>query len=135
MFVTKSRFLSALSRNLINFSTFDNHNYDSSAEKEYVPYILSQEHGNHFGVKKLEIGDMVFSAENGMEINVSEYEPHNVYTAAHWDDLEKSGYTHLRVDYKCTGIGSASCGPALQEQYRLSERKIKFNFTITPKSI
>lgn len=109
--------------------------YESSAEKEYVPYILPQEHGNHFGVKKLEIGDMVFSAENGMEINVSEYEPHNVYTAAHWDDLEKSGYTHLRVDYKCTGIGSASCGPALQEQYRLSERKIKFNFTITPKSI
>ena len=33
----------------------------------------------------------------------------------------KSGSTILCVDYKMSGVGSNSCGPALKAQYRLSE--------------
>lgn len=41
-------------------------------------------------------------------------------------ELEKSDGTHIRVDYKVSGIGSNSCGPALDEKYRLCEKDISF---------
>ena len=39
----------------------------------------------------------------------------------------------MRVDYKVSGIGSNSCGPALMEQYRMTEKQIAFGFVISPK--
>ena len=47
--------------------------YESCADDEYVRYVRPQEHGNHNKVKMLAIGDMVFTSEKGMEINVSNY--------------------------------------------------------------
>ena len=46
--------------------------------------------------------------------------------------LKKDGKTHIRIDYKMSGLGSNSCGPELDKEYRLDEKKIKFNFTIKP---
>ncbi len=109
--------------------------YDSTAENEYVPYIFPQEHGNHTDVKELSIGKMVFTCQKGMDINVSEYSTHGLQKATHWDELQKSGYTHLRIDYKCSGLGSASCGPALQAKYQVNDKKIRFNFRLTPKFV
>ena len=43
---------------------------------------------------------------------------------------DKEDDAHVRVDYKVSGIGSGSCGPALLEQYRLSEKEIHFQFTM-----
>lgn len=54
-----------------------------------------------------------------------------VQKAEHTDELVKSNATHVRIDYKNSGIGSKSCGPELQEKYRLSEKEIHFGFTIT----
>ena len=38
--------------------------------------------------------------------------------------------THVRVDYKDSGVGSGSCGPLLMEKYRLSEKAFRFCFTM-----
>ena len=50
--------------------------------------------------------------------------------AEHTDELISDGKTHLRIDYRCSGIGSASCGPELEPQYRLSEKDISFRFSL-----
>ena len=47
--------------------------------------------------------------------------------------LEKDGVTHVRIDYRQSGIGSGSCGPLLSEQYRLSEKEIHFVFEMEPR--
>ena len=54
-------------------------------------------------------------------MNVSAYSQEKLGSKKHQYDLEKSGSTILCVDYKMSGVGSNSCGPALKEQYRLSE--------------
>ena len=105
--------------------------FESSAEREYVNYIYPQEHGNHTAVKELTIGDLKFESEY-MEINVSEYTPKMLAKANHIDELEKDGLIHLRVDYKVSGIGSNSCGPILDEKYRLSEKKFEFKYSFVP---
>ncbi len=50
--------------------------------------------------------------------------------AEHTDEIGEPDAVHVRIDYKVSGIGSASCGPALDEKYRLCEKKISFAFTM-----
>ncbi len=104
--------------------------YESTAEKEYVDYIKPQEHGNHYGVKYLKLGGYEFIPENTLEFNVSEYSAAELESKAHNFELVKSEFTNVRIDYKVSGIGSNSCGPALIERYRLNDEDIKFNFLI-----
>ena len=105
--------------------------YESDADSEYVPYVVPQEHGNHVAVKLLEIKTgLTFEAAGTMEINVSHYTTEMLMNADHWDELEKSDFTNIRIDYKNSGIGSNSCGPELLEKYRLSEKEIRFEFYI-----
>ena len=52
--------------------------------------------------------------------------------AEHTDELVEDGKVHLRVDYKMSGIGSHSCGPALSKKYRLDEKEIIFEYSMKP---
>jgi beta-galactosidase len=54
-----------------------------------------------------------------------------LFDKAHGAELEKDHFTHVRIDYKHSGIGSGSCGPVLSQQYRLSEKEIHFRFRMT----
>lgn len=107
--------------------------YHSTVEKEYVPYIMPQEHGNHEGVTHLWM-------ENGMEIaahspvacQLSSYSAEELTKKGHAFELERSGKNILRVDYKVSGIGSGSCGPQLMEKYQLSEKQINYRFLLRP---
>ena len=107
--------------------------YTSDVDKEYVNYVRPQEHGNHTEVKMLQIGKLEFTSQKGMEINVSKYSTAALYKAEHTDELATDGKTHLRIDYKVSGVGSNSCGPQLEEEYRLSEKHIAFSFAIALK--
>ena len=71
-------------------------------------------------------------SETGLSCNVSDYSTETLYRAEHTDELEKDGATHLRIDYKVSGLGSNSCGPKLEEKYQLCEKEIAFSFAIRP---
>ena len=48
--------------------------YESNTDKEYVPYVVPQEHGNHIKTKVLEIKKGIsFTADTEMDINYSNY--------------------------------------------------------------
>ena len=104
--------------------------YCSNADDEYVNYVVPQEHGNHYNVKMLEIGDMCVLGDR-FEANVSKYSSHALDRARHTDELHSDGFVHLRIDYKNSGLGSNSCGPQLDEKYRLKEKEICFDFIIS----
>ena len=105
--------------------------HESNADKEYVNYVRPQEHGNHTDCKLLSIDNSLkFSADN-MEISVLHHSTEALAAAEHTDELKKSDGTHIRVDYKVSGIGSNSCGPTLDEKYRLDEKDISFKFTLS----
>ena len=104
--------------------------YESSADAEYVGYVRPQEHGNHYGVKMLTIGDLKFTGD--FECCVSRYSTETLYRAEHTDELVSDGKVHLRVDYRCAGVGSAACGPELKREFRLAEKNIAFSFTFAP---
>ena len=105
--------------------------FESCAEAEYVPYIMPQEHGNHTECKELQIdGGLEFYAKDTFEINVSQYSAQALTKAMHIDELAKNGMLNIRIDYKNSGVGSASCGPELIEKYRVTEKEVKFEFSV-----
>lgn len=106
--------------------------YKSNAASEYVNYVFPQEHGNHGDTKMLRIGRLQFEAQSTFEFAVSEYTAKELNAAQHIDELKKDGNIHLRVDYKMSGVGSNSCGPALAVEHRLAEKTIDFGITIMP---
>ena len=106
--------------------------YTSTAAQEYVNYVRPQEHGNHTDARMLRIGRLQFLADTEFEFNVSRYSTAALTRAEHTDELEADGDIHVRVDYKVSGIGSNSCGPRLEEKYRLDEKKIRFAFSVQP---
>jgi len=106
--------------------------HESNSEEEYVPYVVPQEHGNHYNVKLLRIRRMEFTSATGFECNVSKYSVKELYEATHTNELVGDGKIHVRIDYKVSGIGSNSCGPKLLEKHRLDEKEIHFAFTLKP---
>ena len=107
--------------------------FESCAAEEYVPYVRPQEQGNHYGVRQLTLADkLCFQSETDFECQVSRYSTEMLTKAQHTDELIADGLTHVRVDYKVSGIGSGSCGPALDEKFRLSEKEFTFSVTMSP---
>lgn len=105
--------------------------YHSDAKSQYVNYPMPQEHGNHYKTKKLVMeGGLTFIAEDAFEFSVSEYTTDALTQATHTDELVKNGKTNIRIDYKVSGIGSASCGPELEKKYQLDDKCISFTFYI-----
>ena len=113
----------------MNHSTFIGR-YESDPRQEYVPYVRPQEHGNHTDARWLEIGQLRFVGRDRFEFSVSQYSTDALFRAEHTDELVADGLTHLRIDYRCSGMGSASCGPQLPPEYRLGEKEIRFGFSI-----
>ena len=106
--------------------------YESTADKEYVPYVNPQEHGNHTAVRELTIGNLTFRGRETFACAVSRYTASDLHRAKHTDELVSDGKVHLRIDYKMSGLGSNSCGPQLVQEHRLSEKEICFGFDIYP---
>lgn len=106
--------------------------FESTADKEYVPYVNPQEHGNHTAVRELTIGNLRFRGRDTFECAVSRYTAHDLHKAKHTDELVSDGRVHLRIDYKMSGLGSHSCGPELVKEHRLMEKEIHFGFDIDP---
>lgn len=105
--------------------------YESTAENEYVNYVMPQEHGNHIGTRKLTLNSgLEFRADTPFEFAVSQYNNKVLTNARHTDELVKDSATNVRIDYKVSGIGSNSCGPGLDIKYQVPFGEFEFEFYI-----
>ena len=68
----------------------------------------------------------------GFSFNASHYTQEELTTKGHSFELEECGSTVLCLDYRQNGIGSASCGTDLMDQYRLLDETIDFSIRWIP---
>lgn len=104
--------------------------YESTVEKEYDPYPMPQEHGNHNRVRILAFNGISFESDKDFECNVSKYSAEMLTSAMHPNELPESDEVFVRIDYKDSGVGSGSCGAPLAEKYKLKNEMIDFSFCI-----
>jgi hypothetical protein len=110
--------------------------FKTTVTDNYEHAIKPQNSGNHFGTEYVEIssrdgrGITVYS-ERDFEFNALHYSELQLTNTTHDVDLVPSEKTYFEVNYRCSGIGSASCGPDLAEEYKVSEKE----FTLTQQKI
>lgn len=100
-------------------------------------YVYPQENSSHYNtltatVKSIAGHGLTFDTESSFEFRASHYSTRQLTDAMHDYELKPSEETFVSIDYKQSGIGSNSCGPELAEEYRLSEKKFSFAFTVRP---
>lgn len=113
--------------------------FESTAENEFEPYIFPQENGSHFGTKYLSVSSpfgsvMDFFADSkDFSFNISRYSDEALHAAAHLHELKKDDFITLHIDYRMSGVGSNSCGPALKDEYKIVEKDFEFSYIFTVK--
>lgn len=68
--------------------------------------------------------------KDSIDLNVCPYTPEELTPISHEFLLPKPEKTVLVIDYRQSGIGSNSCGPVLQQQYRLKEEAFSLDFRL-----
>lgn len=106
-------------------------------ETEKMPlYLRPQENGSHCGCQYVNLyGDdsrLYFYSGQDFSVNFSFYSQEELACKKHHYDLTRNGSGILCLDYKMSGVGSSSCGPALKKQYRLDEIEWTWSFTLRP---
>ena len=109
--------------------------YRSKVKDQHEPYVRPQENGSHYGTKWAQVfsvaGDgLTFAGD--MHFSASPYSIKQLTATRHEYELKPDGLTYVKVDFKQSGIGSNSCGPALDEAYRFSTKEFSFSFTVKP---
>ena len=110
--------------------------FRTTVKDNHVDYIRPQECGAHYGTRCADIslphGTGLYLAADSFSLSFSHYTPEQLTECAHSYELVPNKETTVICDYKNAGIGSASCGPTLLPEYRISEREIDFSLCITP---
>lgn len=111
--------------------------YTASIENLFEHYIRPQENG-----KRSEIDWVIFSDAKGMGIKVSSdqtfsfnasyYTSKELAQTKHDYELQPGNCPVITIDYKMRGVGSNSCGPALEEKFEMNDQDIHWRFKITP---
>lgn len=97
-------------------------------------YIRPQENSSHYDCRFVQVGSestqLRFESGKSFSFNASEYTQEELAGKRHNYELEKCGSCVICLDSGMAGVGSASCGPALDEKYKLSLPEIHLDFTI-----
>ena len=106
--------------------------FNSKVSEMHEDYIRPQENGSHHYCREVAInnekGKVFVLSENDFAFNVSHFSLNQLTNANHNFELYEEEATYLIVDYKQSGIGSNSCGPDLDEEYRLNEKEFSYDF-------
>jgi beta-galactosidase len=108
--------------------------FSSSVEALHEDYLKPQENGSHYGCRSVSLqgGGCKLTASSPLpfSFNASPYTTEELTEKQHNFQLTPSGHTILHLDYRQSGIGSNSCGPALEEQYRFQEPEFTYELNL-----
>ena len=108
--------------------------FRASVTDLHEDYIRPQENGSRFDCDYVHLsgdGLSVTAAsadKNTFSFNASVFTQEELETKLHNYELETCGDTVLCIDHRMSGIGSASCGPALLPEYRIDADEYQFAF-------
>lgn len=111
--------------------------YHGTIDEQFEPYIRPQETGNKHQTRWATIlnnqgSGLFFSGMPCIDFSAHHYLLENLTNARHRYELQQIAETMLYLDYRQRGIGNASCGPEVLEQYELLAKEIDFTVRLRP---
>ena len=110
--------------------------FEDTVTGQYFPYIMPQETGNHTDARWVELrdGSRCFRVEGErFEFSALHQTIEGLDAAKHTWEIPEENRTDLLIDYKNSGIGTASCGPALDARYAFLDTAFDYSFRLTVK--
>jgi len=109
--------------------------YELSIDDMQTPYVFPQENGLRMDVRRARITDSegTGAAIDGSPVfglTVRRWTTAELEAAKHTTDLKAGDKVWVNVDYKHSGVGSASCGPGVLPQYQVKAEPMEFGFTL-----
>ncbi len=110
--------------------------FKTTVKDNFEHYIKPQENGAHFGTRLAELSSakaaITFFGKD-FSFSASNISTEALLNTAHDFELVPEKETTVIIDYRQSGVGSASCGPTLLPKYRLSEKEFTFSFKLLPR--
>jgi len=99
--------------------------FSSDADGLFEPYLKPQENGSHFNTTYVKVsgnGSLTVLPSLPISFNLSHYTQEELTEKQHLHELIPCEKTVLCLDFAHSGVGSASCGPQLAEEFRVSQK-------------
>ena len=111
--------------------------FKATVDELYTPYVFPQENGNRMdcswvSLTNLRGAGLLVVGQPTIDFSAHWYTPMDFENAKHTYDLVKRPFITLNLDHRQTGIGTASCGPGVLEQYRLKPEPFEFSVRFKP---
>lgn len=109
--------------------------YQTTADRMFHYYVTPQSTGNRTDVRWMkltnEAGQGVFVDSNRpFQFSAIPFTDEVLEKARHINDLERNGHVTIHLDAEQAGVGTATCGPGVQPQYRVPLTEQSFEFTL-----
>jgi len=113
--------------------------WESTVSDMFYPYMKADDCGNLTDIKWIAVqnngkgASLLIAADGTVEASALHFTPEDLMRADHPFKLKPRKETILSVDYGSMGTGSATCGQATLDKYRLpSGKQYRWKFTIFP---
>jgi beta-galactosidase len=110
--------------------------FTSTVAEQYVPYVRPQEHGHHTDTRWVAVSDgrrgLLVTAPTPFGFSALDHSVAALDAAEHDVDLGRDDVTHLHIDARMRGLGTASCGPDTLPEYLVRGRRFRWTWSLTP---
>jgi len=106
--------------------------YEGTVDEQYVPYIMPQENGNKTDVRWAALRDeagagLLAVAAEPMEASALHFTAEELARARHTVELNRREDVTFNLDYRQSGVGNGSCGPATLPKYTIPPGRFHFS--------
>ena len=106
-----------------------------SVDALYTPYVFPQEHGNRSDCRWVSLTNpagvgLLAAGVPTIDFSASRFATDDLEQARHPHELTRLNGIRLNLDYRHTGIGSASCGPGVLPQHELRPAEFRFSLRL-----
>ena len=111
--------------------------YHTDVERMFHYYVRPQATGNRTDVRWMQLADeagegLAFRSDVPFQFSVIPFTDECLDAATHVNQLRRERVVTVHLDAAQAGVGTATCGPGVQPQYRVPVQEYKFRFTIRP---
>lgn len=113
--------------------------YHTTVSEMFYPYLETQDTGTMTGVKCFAVENpdtkngLAIASKDGVEASALHFDVYDMDDARHPYELTKLDETILTVNYKSMGVGNASCGPQVLDEYKVSDGvPYTYEYTMVP---
>ncbi len=109
--------------------------YTSTHRHEFHDYVVPQSSGNHTEARILSLagGRLDITAATPFQFSIMPYTDSEIDHARHICDLPAPHRATVHIDAAQAGVGTATCGPDIRDQYKVAVAPTHFSFTFTIK--